>query len=107
MGTTFGAAWETGANRVTYYGSAGQVFSAATSGNDWNWAGVGGMLATGDGGTNRFGSDGFWDYKPNEMAPLSGGSWGTSSGAGVWSLHLSNGRTESGSAVGFRSALYL
>ena len=107
LGTTFGAAWETGANRVTYYGSAGQVFSAATSGNDWNWAGVGGMLATGDGGTNRFGSDGFWDYKPNEMAPISGGHWVYSSLAGVWSLDLYDARAASSYAVGFRSALYL
>lgn len=107
LGIAYGAWRETGADRTAYYGSSGQVFDAATSGNGWNWAGAGGMLATGDGGTNAFGSDGFWDYKPNELCPISGGSWTSGSGAGVWALNLGAVRSNSGSGEGFRAALYL
>lgn len=107
LGTTYGAAWETGANRTVNYGNAAQVLSADLSGNAWNWAGLGGMLATGDGGTNIFGNDTFYDYKPNEMCPLSGGDWSSSTGAGVWAFHLDLVRSYSDYNVGFRVALYL
>jgi hypothetical protein len=107
LGTSYEVWRETGADRVIYYGSTGQVFSASTSGNAWNWAGVGGMLTTGDGGTNLFGSDGFSDYKPIDMCPISGGTWSSSSYAGVWALDLANSRSNSVAAIGFRSALYL
>ena len=107
LGTSYQVWRETGADRSISYGAATQVFSEATSGNAWNWAGVGGMLTTGDGGTNAFGSDIFYDYKPNEMCPISGGSWTDSSGAGVWTLYLGNVRANSGDHVGFRAALYL
>lgn len=107
LGTAYGAWRETGADRTTYYGSAGQVFDAATSGNAWNWAGAGGMLATGDGGTNAFGSDFFYDYKPNELCPISGGHWSSAADAGVWALGLSYVRSGSYAYMGFRSALYL
>lgn len=107
LGTTYGAAWETGVNRSAYYGNAAQVLSAELSGNAWNWTGFGGMLATGDGGTNLFGSDLFNDYKPNEMCPVSGGGWNAGSGAGVWALYLNYVRSNSYDSVGFRVALYL
>lgn len=107
LGTSYGAWRETGADRTTYYGSTGQVFSEATSGNAWNWAGAAGMLATGDGGTNAFGNDLFYDYKPNEMCPFSGGTWATGSGAGVFALGLGDARSNSYNSTGFRSALYL
>lgn len=107
LGTSYQVWRETGADRSISYGAATQVFSEATSGNAWNWAGVGGMLTTGDGGTNAFGNDIFYDYKPNEMCPISGGNWNSSSGAGVWSLTLSDVRATSASSVGFRAALYL
>lgn len=107
LGTSYGAWRETGADRSVSYGSTSQVFSEATSGNAWNWAGAGGLLATGDGGTNAFGNDGFWDYKPNEMCPTSGGTWSDSSYAGVWALGLSLARGGSGTNVSFRAALYL
>ena len=107
LGTSYQAWRETGADRSTSYGASTQVFSEAASGNAWNWAGAGGMLATGDGGTNAFGSDLFNDYKPNECCPLSGGNWGNGSNAGVWAFDLSVGRGGSSSNVGFRSALYL
>jgi len=107
LGTSYQVWRETGADRSISYGAATQVFSEATSGNAWNWAGVGGMLTTGDGGTNAFGNDIFYDYKPNEMCPFSGGGWGSSSGAGVWTLNLNGVRADSNSSVGVRAALYL
>ena len=107
LGTSYQVWRETGADRSISYGAATQVFSEATSGNAWNWAGVGGMLTTGDGGTNAFGNDIFYDYKPNEMCPISGGDWNSSSNAGVWALRLSRVRTNSSDTVGFRAALYL
>lgn len=108
LGTAYGAWWENSANRQVAYGNAtGQVFSDATSGNAWAWAGAGGMLATGDGGTNPFGNDGFWDYKPNEMCPISGGGWSSTSLAGVWALSLTDARAVASVSNGFRSALYL
>ncbi|MDD2664382.1 MAG: hypothetical protein PHD19_11580 [Dechloromonas sp.] len=107
LGIAYEAWRETGADRTTYYGNASQVFSHATSGNAWAWAGAGGMLAGGDGGTNAFGNDHFADYKPNESCPVSGGTWGNGSLAGVWALTLTTGRANSSSSVGFRSALYL
>jgi len=107
LGTSYEVWRETGVDRSISYGAATQVFSASTSGNAWSWAGVGGMLTTGDGGTNAFGSDIFYDYKPNEMCPLSGGYWTYSSSAGVWALHLAGARGGSDSTVSFRAALYL
>lgn len=108
LGTTYEALWATGANRQVAFGNAtNQVFSNATSGNAWGYAGLGLPLAAGIGGTNAFGNDGLWDYKPNEMAPLSGGAWDNASDAGVWALNLAVGRASSYNSVGFRSALYL
>ena len=107
IGTTYASLWATGANRAFNMGSATQVLSDATSGTAWAIAGAGIPLATGIGGTNVFGNDTIYDYKPNEMAPFSGGLWGGSSGAGGWCLHLGFSRTNSYDAVGFRSALYL
>ena len=107
LGTTYGALWATGANRVAYFGAATQVFDAATSGNAWNAAGAGVPLVGGVGCTNAFGNDGLWDYKPNEMCPIAAGGWSTSSAAGVWALNLNSARGTSGDYVGLRAALYL
>ncbi|HQR84478.1 MAG TPA: hypothetical protein PL192_06130 [Polynucleobacter sp.] len=107
IGTTYGPLWATGANRSFNMGSATQVLSEATSGTAWAIAGAGIPLATGIGGTNVFGNDTIYDYKPNEMAPLSGGGWNNSSVAGGWCLNLSGNRSTSSSTFGFRSALYL
>ena len=108
LGTTYGAL--TDSNSVKLFGSASQVFSEAASGNAWNAAGMGIPLAGGVGGTNAFGNDGLWDYAPigyNELCPFSGGTWNTSSLAGVWAVYLGNVRTNSNNYVGFRAALYL
>lgn len=105
LGATYAAALAS--STLKYYGAATQVLSEAVSGNAWNWAGAGAPLAAGVGGSNPFGSDGFWDYRPAAMCPISGGSWSYSSSAGVWALHLSNVRGTSSNYVGFRAALYL
>lgn len=105
LGTSY-QAWA-GSSTAKYYGSASQVFSEGVSGNAWNYAGAGGPLTAGVGGTNAFGNDYFIDYKPNELCPISGGSWNASSTAGVWTLALDAVRSDSHSTVGFRAALYL
>ena len=107
IGSTYASLWATGANRSFNMGSATQVLSEATSGTAWAVAGAGIPLATGIGGTNVFGNDTIYDYKPNEMAPCSGGNWNVSSTAGGWCLGLGDYRTDSYGSVGFRSALYL
>jgi hypothetical protein len=96
---------------VQRFGSgANQVLSEATSGSSWNLTGLGvpkdvnGMDAT---GANTFGKDYFYQTAVNELAPVSGGYWGDTAYAGVWSMHLSNYRTNTFYYVGFRSALYL
>ena len=105
LGATYGAALASSTTKL--YGSASQVFSEATSGNAWNWAGAGCPLAAGVGGINIFGNDGFYDYRPAEMCPISGGGWSNASNAGVWALYLSDVRGATGASVGFRAALYL
>jgi hypothetical protein len=105
LGATYGAAVASSSAKL--YGNAAQVFSEATSGDAWKWTGLGGPLVGGVGGTNAFGSDGFWDYRPADMCPSSGGSWSNSSSAGVWALNLSPVRGSSAANVGFRAALYL
>jgi hypothetical protein len=105
FGATYGAALASDTTKL--YGAATQVFSEAVNGAAWAWAGLGAPLAAGVGGTNAFGSDGFWDYQPADMCPISGGGWGNSSSAGVWALNLANVRGGSGAYVGFRAALYL
>lgn len=105
IGATWGAVLAS--STVKYYGSATQVLSAALSGNDWAAAGLGLPLVGGVGGSNLFGNDYLADYRPNELCPISGGSWGDASNAGMWALHLSYARAYSNYDVGFRSALYL
>jgi hypothetical protein len=95
-------------NAASRYGSASQVFSDATAGNAWAFAGMGGMLAAGTSadGTPEFGADGFWDYRPNAMCVLSGGSWFYGTRSGPWCLLLNLPRTNSDVPVGARSACY-
>ena len=107
IGTTYGPLWATGANRSYSMGNASQVLSEATSGTPWAMAGAGIPLIGGIGGTNMFGNDAQYDYKPNEMAPVMGGYWGDGSNSGVWSLDLFYLRANSSLYYGFRSALYL
>lgn len=105
LGASYGAV--TASNSAKTYGSASQVFDAATSGNAWAATGAGLPLAAGVGGTNAFGNDGLWDYRPNEMCPRVSASWDLGSHAGVWALNLYTVRTNAHSNVGGRAALYL
>lgn len=105
LGTTYESM--TASNSIKYFGSASQVLSEATSGNAWAVSGAGVPLLAGTGGSNLFGNDGMWDYKPNELCVLSGGDWGYGSIAGVWALFLYTVRGHSSPSIGFRAASYL
>ena len=105
IGATYGALTASSTNKT--FGSAAQVLSEATSGTAWAMAGAGVPLLGGVGGSNQFGNDYMLDYRPNEMCPLVGGSWGSSSAAGVWSLACSYVADGSYEDVGCRAACYL
>ena len=104
LGATYGAA--TASSTTKTYGNAAQVFSEQTSGISWAATCLGIPLAGGVGGANTFGNDGFYDYRPNDMCAVSGGSWAGGSNAGVWALYLGYARVDSGANVGFRAAIY-
>jgi hypothetical protein len=95
-------------NAATRYASASQAFSTATDGDAWAFSGMGGMLAAGPsaGGTAAFGNDGFSDWRPNTLCPLSGGSWFNGAVSGVWTLECSGIRAHSSVYEGGRSACY-
>lgn len=58
-------------------------------------------------GSNVFGADWFYKFIRNELCPFLGGSWSNSTTAGVWTVFLYYGRTNSGSYVSARSCLYV
>ncbi|MBN8516229.1 hypothetical protein [Accumulibacter sp.] len=105
IGATYGALLASGTTKL--FGNAAQVFDSAQSGVAWEMACLGIPLVGGTGGTNAFGNDGLYDYRPNDMCTLSGGTWYTGSPAGVWALNLAAARSNSNANVGFRAALYL
>ena len=99
--------WDGSGDKV-FGNAANQVFSPATSGLAWAWAGAGGMTVGGDGGTNKFGNDRMYNtVQPEHTCPASGGLWNSSTAAGVWTLNLNTSRTHSAHHFGLRSALYL
>jgi hypothetical protein len=104
-----GAAYESltasGTNKI--FGAATQVLSPATTGTAWAMTGAGIPLATGVSGSNAFGSDFFYDARPNELCVISGSHWSSGGNAGVWALALNGVRGSSYDTVGFRSASYL
>ena len=101
----FGVLDGTGVTR--FFGNASQVFSSALSGAGYNTSCLGIPIAGGVGGTNAFGNDGLYDYRPNDMCAISGGYWSDVSNAGVWALTLAGARSSSNGSVGFRAVLYL
>lgn len=112
MYTSIGATYQslTKANGwVTTGNATAQVLSEATSGNNWFLTGFGVPITGGTGGSNAFGNDGVYQPAawPAELAPVSGGSWGSGSLDGVWALNLGSARATSYADIGFRSALYL
>lgn len=107
LGASIGAL--TGTPRSMVMGSgAQQVFSAATSGKEWQASCAGIPLATGvdASGTDLFGHDGFYDNRINDMCSLSGGDWTYSAISGVWNVTFSSSCTSSFNSAGVRAALY-
>lgn len=51
-----------------------------------------------------YGGDGHYMNNSGERLPICGGSWGSTSGAGVFLVDLYNPRSDSGASIGFRSA---
>lgn len=51
-----------------------------------------------------YGGDGHYMNNSGERLPICGGSWGSTAGAGVFSVDLGNPRSNSGASIGFRSA---
>lgn len=105
IGATYESLTASASNKV--FGNAAQVLSAATSGTAWGVAGAGIPLVGGVGGSNQFGSDYYYDGRPNELCAISGGSWNDAGSAGVWALYLYNVRGFSYYGIGFRAASYL
>lgn len=104
IGATYGALTASSTTKV--YGNAAQVFSEQTSGIGWAATCLGIPLVGGVGGTNPFGNDEFYDYRPIDMCAVSGGNWYNVSGAGIWALNLNSARSSSHAGVGFRAAIY-
>jgi hypothetical protein len=105
VGATYESLTASGTNKI--FGAATQVLSPATTGNAWAMTGAGIPLTTGVGGSNAFGSDYFYDARPNELCVVSGADWDDGGNAGVWALYLADVRGSSPNDVGFRSASYL
>jgi hypothetical protein len=59
------------------------------------------------GGTIGFGNDYYREYWRDKMAPIVGGTWGSASSAGMFSLSVSSPRTNSYYTVGGRASVYL
>ena len=89
-----------------YGNSTLQVLGEETSGNDWVLTGLGLPIINGMSisGTNLFGIDLYYQYIRNELCLISGGSWYSATGAGVWGLALDIRRGDSYAHVGFRAA---
>lgn len=103
IGATYGALLASATLKV--FGNAGKVFDESVFGNNYAATCAGIPLLAG--GTNKFGNDGLWDYRINELCPIVGGSWADGATAGVWELGLINSRDYSSSYVGLRAALFL
>lgn len=58
-------------------------------------------------GAAIFGNDYYYEAWVNQMAPIVGGSWSTSSAAGVFALNVGSFRTGSYGDVGGRASVYL
>jgi len=100
------------ADAVSKYGNgANQVFmmntDRATEQYKMTTAGlpmIGGYSAA---GTTEFGNDYYREYWRDQMAPLVGGGWSSSSNAGVFALDVYAHRATSRDLVGGRASVYL
>ena len=89
-----------GTNQFMRFGNANNAVLAANTDrttSTWRLTGMGIPQADGasEAGSNHFGLDGIWDYKPSGMCPLSGGFWYDGADAGAWALNLGNERSYS------------
>ena len=106
VGATWGDLRATNAQRVIGH-PTNRVFSNATDGIDWQMAGCGVPLSSGAGGSNLFGNDGFWDYRPADMCPIACGHWHNAGHAGPGARAFLYVRSHSHHNVGGRAALYV
>ena len=94
-----------------YGRGANAVLSGALSGSDWIDTGLGlpspSGISDGTSGSNLFGNDYFYQQVRDLLCPISGGTWGNATTAGVWALSLSGPRSGSSDIVGARAGLYL
>ena len=108
LGVSIGAL--TGTSRSLKMGNGTQqVFSAATSGKEWQTSCAGIPLSTGvnsTSGTDLFGHDRFYDNRVDDLCPISGGIWGSGALSGVWDVYFGYSRAYGSSAGGVRAALY-
>lgn len=112
VGASFGEASASGGSRSLRAGNAGaQVFSQATTGNNWRQTACGIPVSGGASasGTDAFGADQFLDAGPSpaSLCPIACGSANNGSNAGVWARNLNSSRSGSNVSVGFRAAFYL
>jgi hypothetical protein len=101
-----GSAIGSGASGQFGNGSARVFSNTITAGNDQSLSCAGVPLATAATGLAALGNDYQWYSKPNELCPLSGGSWSLGLYAGAWALYLYYFRSYSDHSVGGRSGLY-
>lgn len=95
-----------------YGNSTNQVFEFSTSrtADAYRRAAVGlpnGYNAVNTSGTNKFGTDYFYEYILSEMCPLRFGYWNHTTLAGVWCISLGNSRAYSLNYVSARACLYV
>lgn len=108
LGTSNGAL--TGVTRSLYIGNGSQqVFSNQLTGLEWQASCAGLPLAAGVSisGSDLFGRDQFYDYRTDNLCPMSGGDWSYKASSGVWCTYLTNGYSSSSNNIGVRAALYV
>ncbi|WP_201555778.1 hypothetical protein [Psychrobacter sp. 72-O-c] len=105
LGASYGEL--TGESRNFAIGSTTkQVFSSANSGLAWAASCAGIPMLGGSDGTNAFGNDRFYDNRVEDLCALVGGTWSSSTIAGIWIVTGLNSRSNSNNSRGVRAALY-
>jgi hypothetical protein len=107
---TVATMFKSGNDGLLWYGSGSyQVLDGAVSGESYTKTGLG-LVKSGnavDGsGSNLFGRDYYYQHIENNLCLLSCMPWVSGSNAGIWSVNLSDYRTNSNHYVGGRAAAY-
>jgi len=92
---------------VNWGNSTNQVFSPATTGNNWLNTGAGLPLndtSTNTIGTNLFGMDLLYKYNCANMTPLSCGDWSGGASAGLFYRIFTSSRSDGDNHAGFRAS---